>query len=508
MDDKSGLGDFVHLLRQFVDRSGYNTCQIARLSGIPRRTIANWLEGAVQKPRTWQDVVKVAGALRLPQSELNQLLDATGFPLLARLKKQAQNETERVLLTPWLEEQGLPDKLVPFQAIPDLPTFVGRERTLQVLQEWLLTGYHDTACVLEGTIGVGKTALAARLAYRLRSQSPDGVLWARLDTSNVMSLLHLFAAAYGQDVTGYDDLESRSTAVRQLLADKQALLVLDNVQNSRQIQPLLPPSGSCAVLVTTRRRDLAPAHGAHRVHLEPFAEIESLALLAEILGEERVARERADLSEMVDVVGQLPLAVDILASRLAYEPNLTAADLLERLRHENGRLDSLIHEERCVRCAFAASYTLLTPDQQRFFAALGAFGGEDFSVEAAATVSGTPMAEAGATLSALFCLSLVRRGRPNRYRLIPLLRAFAREKIDDDGVWHRLVDYFVAYIERHEMDLKVLDVEKNNVLAALTVAQERELPDASKRGLKALAYFSERRGMSRFIPQLFTKSSR
>ena len=244
----------------------------------------------------------------------------------------------------------------------------GREAYLQTLEPVLLADHHETTYVLEGAAGVGKTALAGRLAYRLRPYLPDGVLWARLDTSNPMSILRLFAAAYERDVTAYDDLESRSAAVRALLADKRALIVLDNAQSSQEIQPLLPPSGSCAILVTTRRRHLALT-GARRFHLEPFAVEETLVLFARMLLE--------------------------------------------------------------------SSYPLLAPEQQHFLATLGTFGGEDFSVEAAAAVAGVPVGEAEANFRQLFGLSLVRRGRPGRYRLTPVLQSFAREKIGRDDVWER-----------------------------------------------------------------------
>jgi hypothetical protein len=69
-----------------------------------------------------------------------------------------------------------------------------------------------------------------------------------------LTILHQFAEAVGRDVTNYEDVHSRSAVVQELLADKRALIVLDNVSDSEQLEPLLPPSGTCAVLITSRRR--------------------------------------------------------------------------------------------------------------------------------------------------------------------------------------------------------------------------------------------------------------
>lgn len=49
--------------------------------------------------------------------------------------------------------------------------------------------------------GAGKTTLAAHLAYQLRPHFPDGILWARVDISDPMSILSTFANAYGVDAS-------------------------------------------------------------------------------------------------------------------------------------------------------------------------------------------------------------------------------------------------------------------------------------------------------------------
>jgi hypothetical protein len=218
--------------------------------------------------------------------------------------------------------------------------------------------------------------------------------------------------------------------VRELLADKRALIVLDNVPDSEQIEPLLPPSGSCAVLITSRRRQLAAIPDAHRLHVTEFAEAESLTLFSNILGEASVVHERAAYVELAELLGHLPLAIDIAASRLAYEPGWTATEFLTHLKQEKSLLNNLIHEGRSIQAAFESSFNLLSAQQQRFFATLGTFGGADFSAEAAAASANIPVNEATAYLQELFCLSLVRRGRPyHHYRLIPAMQTLAEEKL-------------------------------------------------------------------------------
>ena len=331
MDEFPAAGSFAHVVRECLTRSGYNACQVARLAGLPRRTVANWQDGVVTRPRNWQDVVKLAITLRLPRNEANKLLAAAGYPPLAQLQQQAKNEAEQSLFTFWAEAKAAPEKRSPFQVIPNLPTFVGREEMLQTVQTWLLAEQHTTPYVLEGTAGAGKTVLAAKLAYQLRDQFPDGVLWARPDTTNALTILQQFAEAVGRDVTNYEDVHSRSAVVRQLLADKRALIVLENVPGSEALEPWLPPSGSCAVLITSRRRQLAAISDTNLPHVTEFAEAESLALFSKILGEASVVHERAVFVELANLLGHLPLAIDIAACRLAYEPGWTATEFLAHL---------------------------------------------------------------------------------------------------------------------------------------------------------------------------------
>jgi hypothetical protein len=124
-------------------------------------------------------------------------------------------------------------------------------------------------------------------------------------------------------------------------------------------------------------------------------------LFAKVLGEEVVARERDTLLELGELLGYLPLAIDIVACRLAYESGWSADALLGQLRRERTRLNGLVYAGRGVRLAFEAAFAALSPVQQRLFAALSAFGGADFTIEAAAAVAGIPPCETECNLREL-----------------------------------------------------------------------------------------------------------
>lgn len=492
--------ELMDVLGRFTQRLHYSAGQVAALSGVPRRTVMNWLSGRVRQPHNWRRLVQVAAALRLNEMETSELLQSAGHASVARLRREATAVSDQHLLAPWPIAAD-----APFQPISDLPYFVGREDLLTQLQAAVQNGRSITLTSLHGMGGVGKTALAVHLAYQLRPAFPDGVLWARLDTSDTMTILASFAAAYGQDVSMHHDVEMRAGAVRTLLTNKRALIVLDNAQTSAQVRPLLPAStGKTAVILTTRH-DLAVSDEMQRYAVETFSAdgVESLAVFNHFLGEPTVNRWRNELQEIAIILGQLPLAVAIAAGRLA--AHMTVPDYLAQLREADNRLDSLIREDRSIRLSFDLSYRLLSPQLQPFFASLGAFGGDDFSVEAAAYVAGTAETDALRFLNELIQLSLVQPGRAERYSLHPLLRDFAREKQPGTQVSQRMVDWFVKFAAKHTADYAEVGGELSNLRFALATAQDMQLNHSFINGvLDVFPTWRIRGDMATAVPYLKT----
>jgi tetratricopeptide (TPR) repeat protein len=474
------------VLGEFVNRSGYTPGQLARLSGIPKPTIVNWLVGRVRHPRIPHDLLHLAAVLHLTHPELDTLLLAAEHPNLAELAAHANQTADKQLLelaNQWLVARREPVTHTPFQALADLPTFVGREQEIERLRQALTSGEHRTLYSIQGMAGVGKTALATHLAYQLRPFFPDGVLWAQPGASDNMSVLDTFASAYGVDVRHHADLHSRSQVVRELLANKRALVILDNVSQSEQIKLLLPPTGPCAVLITTRRHDLSITRGAFRLSLGPFdpQRAEAMTLFARTIGAERARREANELAGLATVLGHLPLAIDIAASRIAYEPGWSAADFLHRVRQQQRRLAELAYEDQNVRASFAASYNSLPSELQHFFVALSIFPGEDFDETAATHVAALPLEQAQDYLRRLFGLSLIQPGRsipqqPARYRLHPLLRDYAQAQQQDDAgrrqLIARYVTHYVTLLTTHPHQYQLLGLEMSNILSALQWAEE------------------------------------
>lgn len=81
---------------------------LGRMSGVSKATVVNWRDGRVARPRRWQDVVRVADALRLGTVDTDRLLRAAGQPTLAQLAGAAHGNDAR-LLAAWTGPQPVFD---------------------------------------------------------------------------------------------------------------------------------------------------------------------------------------------------------------------------------------------------------------------------------------------------------------------------------------------------------------------------------------------------------------
>lgn len=497
-------------LGQFLDEVGWSERQLAQRADIPRGTIRNWMKGAVARPRQWHPLIQAAAAMRLTAEQTDELLRSAQHPPISELWLATESEADKDLLSQFLVTSAQQETNPIFQAMPDLPYFVGREKELALLKKYLLKDHHPTVYILSGMAGVGKTTLVTHLAYEVRDYFTDGVLWARADTSDTMTLLKLLADSFGQDVSQYTDLHSRSQAVRGILAFKKALLVIDNVNKSSQAEHLLPPTGPCAVLITTRHSNLRIARGCPQIHLEPFEpeDQSSQALFSRILGEEAAEAEKKTLVQIADLLGHLPLALSIVAGRIALEPHTTPSSYLTQLQAEKAQLDALAHEEQSVRASFNSSFAALTLEEQAFFAALGAFEGEDFSLDAVTAVTNTPAPSTQSYLNRLYNLSLVQAGINDRYRLHPLLREYARAQIKDTAVSQRMSTYFNQYVAQNQGNFRAVEQELNNILTALDTAFQEEMAATGTQLTVNLADFLEKSGQRQLARQLLERAER
>jgi tetratricopeptide (TPR) repeat protein len=518
MSTKELLSD---VLRELLKTSKTGVTRLSRLSGVPPKTINHWCSGHVAKPRHWQDVVRVAAALQLDEAQADRLLLAAGHKRLRHLRASAGKDELSLISRIAGGVSSTQTSHAPFTAPADLATFVGRTSELATLRAALLDQGQAAICGVHGMGGVGKTALAIHLAYQLRDAFPQGVLWARLDVSDTLTVLSSFAGVFGIDVSQYRDVESRAAAVRGFLAGKRVLLILDNAESSAQVRPLLPPSRSgCAVLVTTRH-DLPVLDGWSQFQLNVFEDDStSLLLFERYLGKHFVLKNAPLLRELSVLLGQLPLALSIVAGLLSWQSHATKhagndqhliRTLLDDLRREDLRLARLQREDQSVRVSFGVSFASLRNELKLFFAQLSVFGGQDFSAIAAAAATGVEAGVAEHHLSTLISRSLVQSTSGDRYQLHPLLRDYAREQLaemndETSKAVYRSMQFFSTHLNRHHGALSVIEPEVSNVMHLLNSALTPANAEVALNLSQAFYPYIEARGLFTWAKGMYSRA--
>ncbi|SDH81087.1 DNA-binding transcriptional activator of the SARP family [Sinosporangium album] len=333
---------------------------------------------------------------------------------------------------------GMPDMPKPAQLPAAVNDFTGRQTLINRLRAMLSSGGAEGVPIaaISGIGGVGKTTLAVHVAHMVHSLFPDGQLYADLrgytpEPAAPESVLGGFLRALGMPADLVPDGPAeRSALFRSLLADRRMLLLLDNAQDAAQVGMLLPGTPGCAAIVTSRGK-LADLTSARLVDLDVMESEEALALFSAVAGPERVAAEQAAAMDAVAACGFLPLAVRILAARLAARPSWTVASLLGRLADERRRLDEFRVGNLAVDATFALGYGQLDAVQARAFRLLSLPDGPDISVAAAAAALSLSELDAEDVLESLVDTSLLEAPAPGRYRFHDLLKLFARRKAED-----------------------------------------------------------------------------
>ncbi len=326
--------------------------------------------------------------------------------------------------------------------LPGVPTdFTGRAAHIAALTD--LLSPHGTGVpvvVLSGKGGTGKTTLATRVAHQLVERYPDGQLFVQLHgmsptPSRPEEVLGRFLVALGDPVPGPEaGLDERTERYRSLLAGRRVLVVLDDASGEAQVRPLLPGRPGCAALVTARTR-LAGLAGAQLRELDTLDPDEAAVLLARLLGADRVADEPAAAKRLAEQCGGLPLALRIVAARLAVRRHWSLDQLSTRLDDERRRLDELAVGDQEVRASIALSYHALDPQARTALRRLGALGLPDFTVWVLAALLDVDEDEGEGVVERLIdsqFLDYLRTDRVGqaRYQLHDLLRLYASERAE------------------------------------------------------------------------------
>ncbi|MFG3406715.1 BTAD domain-containing putative transcriptional regulator [Streptomyces sp. NPDC048142] len=261
--------------------------------------------------------------------------------------------------------------------------FTGRRDELRGLLD-VLGGGEERVVVVSGPAGSGKSALAVRAAQLLADRFPDGRVHVRVrrEDGTARGRAEILAelgrlcgvagaaapAEGGQPEGGRGDAGAATGALadawQEWPARHRALVVLDDVPDEASVRGLLPRSGKCSVLVTSRGQ-LAGLAPVHRIALPVLADGEALELLGRLIGAGRLRADPGAALRIVRACGALPLAVEVSGMRLAVLRHLPLAEYAARLEDPSAALDELVAGDVSVRHRIASGWQDLADGDRR-----------------------------------------------------------------------------------------------------------------------------------------------
>jgi transcriptional regulator with XRE-family HTH domain len=285
--------------------------------------------------------------------------------------------------------------------------------------------------VVHGMPGVGKTALAVHVAYRVAASFPDGLAFVDLGGHGESGapmplaqacdrlLAQLGVAASWPPAHPQD----RLALYRDRLHGRRILVILDDARDSAQVRPLLPPGPDCRVLVTSRDR-LVALDEAERLHLGVLTADDSARLL------EPSARHLSH--EIAHWCGGLPLALRIIAARCRGSDSAFVKAVLDGLADDQQRLAELDDGERSAAAAFATSFDRLAEPERRLLTLVASAGGGVVDAGEAAVLSGLDPRRSRLLLARLADANLLVRSGPGGFGLHILMRDYATQRLSGD----------------------------------------------------------------------------
>ncbi|MEV6303443.1 LuxR C-terminal-related transcriptional regulator [Actinoplanes sp. NPDC051861] len=375
------------------------------------------------------------------------------------------------------------------KALPaPLTSFVGREPERAALAGMLKAHRQVTAT---GPGGVGKTRLALAVAAETAAGYPDGVWFA--DLVPVTDPRACAAAVAGALGVGEQPGQSLDESVLAALADRHALLVLDNCEHVRDgvvpfLERLLAACPRVTVLATSQARLMVPFERVYPVpplSLAGDSESDAVALFldrAAAAGQPPPPALREHIAGICRRLDGVALAIELAAARYATLgiDGLTAG-LADPLRVLAGgpRADE---RHRSVRAVLDWSHALLAPGDQALLRRLSVFV-SPFTAEAAAQVTGSDLIEVADGLSRLAehsLLAVTATGTAVEYRALESIRRYGTERLAeagelDDARAGHLRWCLALEVTAEQPDFRaVFDRVADDLRAALTWATEQK----------------------------------
>jgi hypothetical protein len=362
-----------------------------------------------------------------------------------------------------------------------LPNFLGRDRELQGIERLIAQGVN----VIEiadppNKIGMGKTALAIAAVHRLQRHYGDVQLYANLYGQDAFPahardvLQEWLVLKFGLHPRALPQRVSELQMLyQQQLEGKKAIIVLDNVVNLKQIQPLLAQTAAqnptnYVILITSRSSILTADYGK-TLFIDRLGVEAGLNLLTGTVAQPDNADSPShkSLQQLIKLADGSPFVLQLLGSMLAQDlppaPEMLMLSIEKSKRqYQEDYAEPLAQLMGCLNVA----YQSLEPADRDLLSRLSVLHGAQFNASLAAHLCGETLAQQLASRLAQLhqhgwltpMPNLVHVGQSQEYTMPEVARAFLWNKVVPNAR-RTLVTWALAWHDddRHTIDDRLED---------------------------------------------------
>ena len=357
--------------------------------------------------------------------------------------------------------------------------FIGRDNEIAEL-----TGLLDEPEIrllsIVATGGMGKSRISLELAHQIKHTYQDGA--AFIDLAPVQSATDIAQSAVsslGLSLTGQRSAEE---VVFDYCRAKELLLIFDNFEHvltgASFLSNIIEVAPKVTIIATSRERLNLRAETAF--YLQPIAQ-DAIELFIEVARMMRPnfdinERELEDVERIVELTGGLPLGLILAATWVDALSIPEIADEIEtNLEFLSAEMGDMPERQRSMHAVIDPTWHRLNEKEKEAFAWASVFRGGFIRETFHQLIGVSPR-----TIQTLLNRSLITHGYGRRYDMHPLLRQYAREKLEASGKLneakqghlHAFLNYAEMQNERmysgyYLESLDVLNAEQDNFRAAL-----------------------------------------
>ena len=347
---------------------------------------------------------------------------------------------------------------------------VGRDDLVEMVQQKLTD---DARILLHGLGGMGKTAIAATIASNYIEQSGNSVIWIELGKQDEHTFFDAIANIFGQQsVMAGKYGDERILAIREILLEQDALLIIDNVWNEQAMIPIMRaiPYGMPTLLTS---RKLLSVDGK-LIDIDQLGDSDALQLLEHHAGKSYSDDKSA--MRLVELLGSHPYAIELAGSRLKIYLHLTPDKLISDIAqspHDTGQLGQVTKPS--VKDLLQESISELDAPLRHLLTMMGGMATTYATLALLAKVIDQDMDSLIEDLAELERNGLIRLNFDNidlpHYRMHDLTYSYLYFEFMKTGELRRIIEATRIYIHEYVSNYDALELDLMNILGAAKSAQ-------------------------------------